>query len=536
MVVEKQVTIVITAKDNATAILKKASAAQKKAFGGVGGAAKKAGGLVNENMGKAMVNLNEKTERARQVLGVFGGTLGGVAGDVVFFGGTFASILGGFKLWQLALVGATAAIVIMGKALSDLAFNQINAANKRLEEAKEQTKKVRDEMKALGEEIELSQLKAKGMSGYAAKLFLVNRRSKGLRDHLIESKRQFKDLAIEIVNVSNELGSRDALTSFQMTERLAKLSLRFEGLKVAIDGTKEKLRAAKIEAKGLSAAIEGIDKPAAAKVDVEEKKKAAAEKKNRAKRWRELQRKKKAEQLAATKARAQDILADAAHNQKKLDLLNARLQKAHDAEVKWKEKNDRLRDQANDSVLGKLQAQSDDELALEEKKFEAKEAMNQAIIDQTEAMLTALVDDGLKGVLLYVSNQLKGLAIEAAARALFMSGMALWHFAMGNPLLAKAALGAAAEMAAFAVLFGAGAAAASSLASSAGGSGSDEGGTGAIGGFGNEVSREPTTRTVTVIIQAGVLTGRRAGKEIQQVLEENDNFNHPNRLKTKLSG
>jgi hypothetical protein len=68
------------------------------------------GALVNENMGRAMSQFNEKTEKGRQVLTAFGGVIGGAAGQAVYYGGTLTYIVGRFKIWELATMAVVAAI------------------------------------------------------------------------------------------------------------------------------------------------------------------------------------------------------------------------------------------------------------------------------------------------------------------------------------------------------------------------------------------------------------------------------------------
>jgi len=72
--------------------------------------ATKTSGLVNQKMGRAMSQFNEKTEKGRQLLTTFGGAVGGAAGNIVYYTGTLSYVIGRFSVWELAIMGAVAAI------------------------------------------------------------------------------------------------------------------------------------------------------------------------------------------------------------------------------------------------------------------------------------------------------------------------------------------------------------------------------------------------------------------------------------------
>lgn len=85
MAAEQEVTIIIKAKDMTSEEMIKI---KKRIEGAAKETGKKAGGMVTEQTGKALSQLNEKTEKGRQLLTTFGGAMGGVAGQAVYYGGT----------------------------------------------------------------------------------------------------------------------------------------------------------------------------------------------------------------------------------------------------------------------------------------------------------------------------------------------------------------------------------------------------------------------------------------------------------------
>jgi len=118
--------------------------------------AKKTGTLVNEKMGRAMSQFNEKTEKGRQVLTAFGGAVGGVAGQVTYYAGTFSYIIGRFNLMEMAVMGVTA--VLGGMAY---AFLQVD---KRAKAAAEELRKHRKALSELNEKLLEAELLASGLT------------------------------------------------------------------------------------------------------------------------------------------------------------------------------------------------------------------------------------------------------------------------------------------------------------------------------------------------------------------------------------
>jgi len=67
---------------------KSAEADAKSSFEKIGKTAKTGGTMVDQNMGRAMSQFNEKTEKGRQLMTAFGGTLGAVGGQATYYAGS----------------------------------------------------------------------------------------------------------------------------------------------------------------------------------------------------------------------------------------------------------------------------------------------------------------------------------------------------------------------------------------------------------------------------------------------------------------
>jgi hypothetical protein len=101
--------------------------------------------LVPEKTGKALTRLNEKTEKARQLTTAFGGALGQTAGSFVFYGGTVASVVGGFNRFELGAIAGTAAVVALGAAIIKMVTGPLSDATKKLAEARKALQSTSDE-------------------------------------------------------------------------------------------------------------------------------------------------------------------------------------------------------------------------------------------------------------------------------------------------------------------------------------------------------------------------------------------------------
>jgi hypothetical protein len=112
-------------------------------LGKTGTSAKKASGefegLVGEQTGKKLGRFNERTEKGRQLLVAFGGAAGGAAGQVVYYGGTLASVVGTFSKFELGVMGGVAAVAALGWAL--------------INKAQEPARKAKEGMAALNKEL-----------------------------------------------------------------------------------------------------------------------------------------------------------------------------------------------------------------------------------------------------------------------------------------------------------------------------------------------------------------------------------------------
>jgi hypothetical protein len=106
-------------------------------LGKAGTSAKKAGnefeGLVGEQTGKKLGRFNERTEKGRQLLVAFGGAAGGAAGQVVYYGGTLASVVGTFSKFEIGVMGGVAAVSALGWALINKAMEPARKAKEGME-------------------------------------------------------------------------------------------------------------------------------------------------------------------------------------------------------------------------------------------------------------------------------------------------------------------------------------------------------------------------------------------------------------------
>jgi len=107
-------------------------------------------GMVGEKAGRAMSQFNEKTEKGRQLLTTFGGAMGGVAGETVYYAGTLSYVIGRFSLWELGIMAVVAAIGALVWVLTD-ATEETEALEKASERAAKFIVKLRDSVDDLAE-------------------------------------------------------------------------------------------------------------------------------------------------------------------------------------------------------------------------------------------------------------------------------------------------------------------------------------------------------------------------------------------------
>lgn len=139
--------------------------------------------------------------------------------------------------------------------------------------------------------------------------------------------------------------------------------------------------------------------------------------------------------------------------------------------------------------------------------------------------MMALQRDGISGLLDYVTSRLQIKAFEALAEGLWFTAQGIGQLATpGLQWLAPESFAAAAKFYGFAALYGAGSAATSALSDAASGSSGESTDSGLKredGGIGNKwLEDKEQQRSIAIVINAGVLTGPRAGREIQKVLQD----------------
>jgi len=160
--------------------------------------AEKTGTFVSEGMGRSMSQFNEKTEKARQLMTAFGGTLGEVAGQATYYAGTLSYVAGRFKKMELGIMGAIGAITTLGVSFYKLATEQISAV---LGNIGELTKEI-DSLTASVEKMYESQLNAfLGLDKWEVKR--------------LELRSKERALMLEIRDLQAEMAAFSAKTGFE---------------------------------------------------------------------------------------------------------------------------------------------------------------------------------------------------------------------------------------------------------------------------------------------------------------------------------
>jgi hypothetical protein len=96
---------------------KQAEAKAKQFAGNLGNALKGAAQEGNrqaestKKMGMAMSAFNEKTEKGRQLMTAFGGSLGAAGGQATYYAGTLSYVIGRFSKAELATMGLIGGLV-----------------------------------------------------------------------------------------------------------------------------------------------------------------------------------------------------------------------------------------------------------------------------------------------------------------------------------------------------------------------------------------------------------------------------------------
>ena len=124
-----------------------------------GAAADKAGkqvsqGIVSERVGKGLTAFNEKSERARSLMVVFGGAIGGAAGEVVFLAGSIGAVVGGFTALQLAAAATIGAVAALGIGIRKSINFEADRAREKLDGLTDSAKTLTDRLKAENEQLQ----------------------------------------------------------------------------------------------------------------------------------------------------------------------------------------------------------------------------------------------------------------------------------------------------------------------------------------------------------------------------------------------
>lgn len=85
---------------------------------------------------------NEKTEKGRQLMTAFGGTLGGVAGQATYFAGTIGYVIGKFSIWELSIMAVIGGIAVLGTKMYEIATRDFKAIEEATKKYREETDKL----------------------------------------------------------------------------------------------------------------------------------------------------------------------------------------------------------------------------------------------------------------------------------------------------------------------------------------------------------------------------------------------------------
>jgi hypothetical protein len=193
--------IVFTAKYDG----KTAEVQAKKGFQKIGESAKKAAtttqGMVGDKMGRAMSQFNEKTEKGRQLMTAFGGSLGAAGGQVTYYAGTLSYVIGRFSRFELGIMAAIGAAVILGKALHDLIWGPLDEF---IEKTDQMIESFKTSQKELGKLIDDVKWKLTGLA--KMEIDIIKQRSEL---HKIDQRRVAIEKEMRILE--EDLSGADAL-------------------------------------------------------------------------------------------------------------------------------------------------------------------------------------------------------------------------------------------------------------------------------------------------------------------------------------
>jgi hypothetical protein len=426
-------------------------------------------GLVGEGTGRKLTRLNEKTEKARQLMGAFGGAVGGAAGQVVYYGGTISSIIGGFSRFELGAIGIVGAIAAIGVAMWNAANKEVEEFKKRFEETNKEIETTKESVEAL---LIAHRQSVAGLDQYQKK----NEEVEGVISKL---NMEIEDLTLAMRKAAKENNNFLATASdstilntyLRQADATDELAVSYNKLVIARDGF---IR----QSKQLLDASDAEDNIRNERLVRESQERAAAEAEAKAKARRQ---KAAADRDASRKKWLADFKMDKDAAIKEIDQMNKNVEDVQDV-------SNRLFEEAMSGVDRMVEANQDraetimrnqEEFAsilLKNASDQADETREQFEIGMqlTAAAAQTLATEGVHGLFAYLQGVLTSLAIESGVRALFETAMGLAAEASLQFGVAKVHFASAATFAKTAALAGAGAAVSAGLSAVTAGSGSSD--------------------------------------------------------------
>jgi hypothetical protein len=475
--------------DKASPEFKKTMAKMK---GTASTASKQMGGMVNEQMGRSMSQFNEKTEKGRQLLTAFGGAAGGAAGNVVYYTGTLSYVVGRFTKMELGIMGALAAATALGFAFYKLATQD-------MQKVIEAAKKIRGELntlnKAARDAVDAELYKLAGVGQWEQKR--------------IELKKKWGRLSGEVAQGEAEIakhlqqGMKAQIGSF-----------------FAAKATREELTKSKKELRETEETLERINELLKLKEDLPPELAPITEDKPKGK-------KKTGEGFALSWDQAEEdrLIADAAMKAA-LDYSKAwedQQWAIHEARRSWEIEEERAQEEHLARLYDLREQHEEDVARMAEEKLQ-----NQLeVVQNSIGIFSELADVVTQGEKANTAARIAGIILQAAYDVGFNTYKGFEQLGLMNPWAAGmhfTAAGLAAALAAGDV---------ASAASGGGGGASMGARERAQGAWTNP---EPEKgEGLTIIIQAGVLTGSDAGKEILNAIRDHDDAWAPGRTRQGMS-
>ena len=492
--------------------------------------------FVTADMSRRMKSFNEKTEKGRQLMvamggvaGAAGGAMASASGAATYYAGTILYVVGAFEKLDLIIMASIGTLVALGVGLSKLMFGPLDATIERVEKA---TKAVNEMAKANNQVARDAIANAAGMSSLDRKRIASNQTMIDLENNLNQLRRERNDL-IESGGYANRLHAASIAEKIKVAQRA------YDEGKRSIEQLKEADRVERAVAQRRER-------------DQKEERDREAARENRT-RLIEGQRRKR-RQLIEGQRREQEAIAQDIRNKQ---IADAFLQ----VELEWQaflRNEDRKRAQLAESQAAAIESFDlaakqrqrimDREAEFEDRWYEDQNRRMEAAARQERAVAqqrmeyasmgaTAFIDLAMafaEGNLAAVGETLKGMAMEAVARAAWHGIMAIASVFFAPTETAKHAT-LAGMYAAFAATYGA---AGTALSAAGGGGGGGGSAMAAAGGPGGQASGYGTNApgpreqedggTKTVIYVSGsMIVGRDADREFHRGVHRWDRQQNP---------